>query len=113
MSDVEGRTDMLLKRADLQRFYQFSGTDWLMCEPIDRRVRVSCCTWLSLGLWPMTALRQERPLRIIIPETLDQPCRKPRETGTLTSASLIASSSRSIATYSPCQYASAALHTET
>jgi hypothetical protein len=22
------------------------------------RVRVSCCTWLSLGLWPMTALRQ-------------------------------------------------------
>jgi hypothetical protein len=61
MSAVEGRTDMLLKRADLQRFYQFSGTDWLMREPIDRRVRVSCCTWLTLGLWPMTALRQQRP----------------------------------------------------
>ena len=61
MSAVEGRTDMLLKRADLQRFYQFSGTDWLMCEPIDRRVRVSCCTWLTLGLWPMTALRHKRP----------------------------------------------------
>ena len=61
MSAVEGRTDMLLKRADLQRFYQFSGTDWLMCEPIDRRVRVSCCTWLTLGHWPMTALRQKQP----------------------------------------------------
>jgi hypothetical protein len=61
MSAVEGRTDMPLKRADLQRFYQFSGTDWLMCEPVDRRVRVSCWTWLTLGLWPMTALRQKLP----------------------------------------------------
>jgi hypothetical protein len=59
---------MLLKQADLQRFYQFSGTDWLMCEPIDRRVRVSCCIWLTLGLWPMTALRQERSSWAILRE---------------------------------------------
>ena len=45
---------MLLKRADLQRFYQFSGTDWPMCEPIDRRVRVSCCTWAFWAAAVMT-----------------------------------------------------------
>jgi hypothetical protein len=31
-----------------------------MCKPVDRRVRVSCCTSLTLGLRPMTALRQKR-----------------------------------------------------
>jgi hypothetical protein len=60
MSAVEGRADMPLKRALLHRFSQISGTDWLMCKPIDRRVRVSCCTLLMLGLWPMTALRHKR-----------------------------------------------------
>ena len=51
----------------------------------------------------MTALRQKLPVTIIMSEALDQACRKPREAGTLTSASLIASSFWSIATYWPCQ----------
>jgi hypothetical protein len=61
MSAVEGRTDMPLKRAHLHRFSQISDTNWLMCKPNDRRVRVSWCTWLTLELWPMTASRQEQP----------------------------------------------------
>jgi hypothetical protein len=34
-----------------------------MCKPIDRRVRVSCCTSLTLGLRPRTALRQKRSIK--------------------------------------------------
>jgi hypothetical protein len=60
----------------------------------------------------MTALRQRRPVTVILSETLDQACRKPCEAGTLTSAGLIASSFWSIATYWPCQYARAAVRVD-
>ena len=61
---IEGRTDMPLKRAHLHRFSQLSDTNWLMCKPNDRRVRVSRCTWLTLELWPMTAPRQKGTLDV-------------------------------------------------
>jgi len=35
-----------------------------MCKPIDRRVRVSCCTSLTLGLRPTAASRQQPPFNI-------------------------------------------------
>lgn len=56
---VEGRTEMPLKCVHLHRLSQISDTNWPMCKPNDRRVRVFWCTWLTLGPWPMTASRQK------------------------------------------------------
>jgi hypothetical protein len=49
MSVVERRTDMPLNHAHLHQSRKFSAADWLICKPIDRRVRVSCCALLTFG----------------------------------------------------------------
>jgi hypothetical protein len=67
-------------------------------------VRKSTANWsVRCRLHDSLTVGSPRGDQVVIPATLGQACRRPREAGRLTSASLIASSSRSIATYWPCQ----------
>jgi hypothetical protein len=59
ISAVGDRTDVPLKRAHFHRFSQISDTNWPTCKGIERRLRVSSCTWLTLELWLMAAFAPE------------------------------------------------------